>query len=575
MDRCLSSLPPSVPRSVDTALLLRSPAMRVWTDGAVHVVVGEEGVEIHRPKQTPVLATRWKRPRGGFPARDVLAVVGKDPLRAWVSSDKDIRLLSLDGDAPRVDRRIEGHVLDAVGTGDGRVLACVGPLSGPRSTPEAAPPLNDQADAPPIPAAARRARLVVVDGDAPDLAAAKELALPAATRIVWPGGIWTKDAVPWPEDDDDDDDEPTLLDALAVASSPREGSLLFDEVVCSQNEHGFAVTSVYSGLIAALPPDASHVDFAVRIPTQLGETEILAARTDKGVVVVVCIEGRHASILHIARDGRVLAHRDKVGRDLAWGMGPPVVQGDRVMVFEGGVTSHDRVHDLSLSDLAITKSVEIGHRPSGRLSAHGAPGGEALILGLGGAACYVKRGGRGRVSCDVLERPPPPAPEPRASTSAPEIIKGPPSLILSKGEGLKPWSLSEGQALSIEIPFANQGGVGRGVSVEVAGPALAAGLVKPLCARIGDEEVPLVVKGAAARAELPRVPLPAAVMAVQEGKKGAAPAALAFLVASVELTGVKAGSSVLTVRITPLGAAGGRGSVMQGKSVTVGGASAS
>src|SRR4029079_3154875 len=154
---------PTVPRSVDTALLLRSGAMRVWTDGAVHVVVGEEGVEIHRPRQTPILATRWQRPRGGFPARDVLAVVGKDPLRVWLSSDKDIRLLSLDGDGPRIDRRMEGQVLDAVGIGDGRVLACVGPLSGRGLLSGAA--LNDEADAPAIPPAARRARLVVVDGD--------------------------------------------------------------------------------------------------------------------------------------------------------------------------------------------------------------------------------------------------------------------------------------------------------------------------------------------------------------------------------------------------------------------------
>jgi len=44
-----------------------------------------------------------------------------------------------------------------------------------------------------------------------------------------------------------------------------------------------------------------------------------------GVVVVHCIEGRNSAITHLASDGTVLGSRHKIGRDLAMGMGPPVV----------------------------------------------------------------------------------------------------------------------------------------------------------------------------------------------------------------------------------------------------------
>ena len=53
-------------------------------------------------------------------------------------------------------------------------------------------------------------------------------------------------------------------------------------------------------------------------------------------------------------------------------------------------------------------------------------------------------------------------------------------------------------------------------------------------------------------------------------KKGALPPPAApSLYLRIEVFGIKPGNGVLTVRITPLKAAPGRGSVLQGKSVTV------
>jgi hypothetical protein len=519
--------------------------MRVWTDGAAHVIAGDEGIEVHRPKQASILHPLWKRARGSSPSRDVLAVVGQEPLRAWVGSGKLVRLFSLAPEAG-VPQKIEAHVLDAIGLADGRVLACIADPG------------------------ARQARLVVVDGDAPDLSEAREIALPTAPRIVWPGGIWTKDVVPWPEDDVEEGDEPLALDALAVGYPQPDGSNTFDEVQCFANEHGIVVTSVYAGLVVALPPDASQVDFAVRVPTQVGETEIFAARTKGGVCAVLCIEGRHAAIVHIAPDGRVLAHRSKMGREMAWGMGPPVILGDRVVVFEAGPQASNRLHDLKLQDLSISKSLDVGAGPSGRMSVWSAPSGEAFVLGLGATAYVATRDGRGRISCEALVRPRPPARvAERAAALGPQLAAGPPSLALAKAEAARVWEASVSEPLAIEIPFTNQGGKSQGVSVEVSGAAFEAGLVAPRQVRVGDAEAPLIVKGGVARAELPDVGLVAGTVMEYGRNKSLPPPEIIILRACVELTGVKAGSAILTVRIMPLRAAPGRGSVLQGKSITV------
>lgn len=519
--------------------------MRVWTDGAVHVVVGENGVEVHRPKQAPVLHPLWKRARGGFPLREVLAVVEQEPLRAWVGAGRQVRVLSLDAEA-RVEQTIGAHVLDAVGLGDGRVLACL------------------------VPEGAQRACLVIVNDGDDDLSSTEELALPAAPKIAWPGGIWAKDAVPWPEDDIEEGDEPLDLSALAVGYPQHDGSLTFDEVHCSANEHGIAVASVYSGLVVALPPDASRVEYAVRVPTQVGETEIFAARSKDGLVIVLCVEGRQSAILHVAPDGSVLAHRSKIGREAAWGMGPPIVRGDRIAVFEAGPHAENRLQDLKLQDLSVSKSFDTGVRPGGRVSVWATPGGEAFVLGLGTVACVGKRDGNGRLSCAALDRVSPAVSETaRVAAAGPGLVKGPPSLALVKSEAARPWEASVGQAFVIDIPFTNQGGVSEGIAVEVSGAATQAGLVTLQRVRVGEAEAALVVKGSAARGELPAVTLPAGSAVEYDRKKGLPLPDVFTLLARVELTAVKAGASILTVRISPLRAAPGRGSVLQGKSVTV------
>src|SRR5262249_3708702 len=157
----------------DARRRVSSRAMRVWTDGGTHLVASEEGVEVHRPNEAPVLHVVGKASKRGFPPRDVLAGASRDPLRAWAGRGRGGEGVTL-GDGAKVERTVEAHVLDALGLGDGRVLACAAPRG------------------------ERRAHLMVLDGAAPDPSSASQLTLPAAPRIAWPGGIWDKGAS-WPE----------------------------------------------------------------------------------------------------------------------------------------------------------------------------------------------------------------------------------------------------------------------------------------------------------------------------------------------------------------------------------------
>jgi len=220
--------------------------MRVWTDGTTHIVVRARGVEIHRAGQPAVLRDLGASALPAGLSRHVLAVTSMDPLRAWVGQSDSVRRVEL-GEDVEVGSAVPAHVLDAVGLGDGRVLACIAPA-------------RAGADEPPP-----RARLVVMPGDGEGLDGAETIALPAATRITWPGGIWFTDAVPWPEEEaDEDDEEQPMLDALAVAYPQRDGRVTYDRVVITANEHGAAVAGAYAGLVVALAPGGARAPRAPR-----------------------------------------------------------------------------------------------------------------------------------------------------------------------------------------------------------------------------------------------------------------------------------------------------------------------
>lgn len=152
---------------------------------------------------------------------------------------------------------------------------------------------------------------------------------------------------------------------------------------------------------------------------------------------------------------------------------------------------------------------------------------------------------------------------------AEERVVGPPALALSKATaGAGEWTAAAGESTTIEVGVASAGGAGKGIYVEVGGPAMASGLVIAETAWVGDgstkREATFAQRGMVARAEIPDVALRAAYV-IDPSAKRQRP--MPTIVVRVSVRGGKAGANLLTVRVGPLGADPGRGSALQGKRV--------
>lgn len=520
--------------------------MRVWTNGGIHLVVDDRGLAIHREGAAPEMLRRFEggsRKRGGtvgWAKRHILAVLDDGPMpeRVIIGGDGRVMTLTLPEATPRV---FDGHILDAVGIGEGRALVCLSRV-------------DDDGE--------RRAKLAFGESDDGELAIEEELELPKIAKIAWPGGIWQKGAEAWPENEEDSAIE---LEQLGVAWTGKDPGFFFDPVILDRNAHGVAVAARYSGIVAVLRPGAKAIDFAVRVPTQ-PEAEIFASATPKGVLVSLCIEGRESALLHLGKGGEVLGHVSKLGKELLRGTGPVLlVTDDKALIYAGGIL------EVALDSFELrTRGEALGIQVGGELCAATSLDGATGMLGLGSSAHVIRRGGRGRVRVEALAPPPEPvAPPPPPSM---DTVKGPPALALARiPEQTSAWESRKGESFAVELGFTSAGGAGKGVYVEVGGQALADGLVSPKRVEIDDHVAEFAKKGGIARAELPAVAL-AAALALPEPRRRGPPLEPQPdpTRARVEFDAVKNGAGLLTVRVGPLGAEPGRGSALQGKRVVIG-----
>ena len=131
------------------------------------------------------------------------------------------------------------------------------------------------------------------------------------------------------------------------------------------------------------------------------------------------------------------------------------------------------------------------------------------------------------------------------------------------------WALAAGASLNVTVGFANLGGASKGVFVEVGGQAVLAMNVSALDVRIGSTSTKFEKKGAVFRAEVPTIDLHAGLLPDPDEKRGKQPLYEGIHRANVTLHGDKPGMGLLTVRIGPIKAEPGRGSIVQGKTLTV------
>jgi len=535
-------------------------------------------LDIH-PKEGSPRRIAWEEPpkKGGlgFPTRRVLAVPSAK--HAWVGAGRGVKIIPLDGDDARGVASLGVRILDAIAVGKGRVLVCAH-LEGEEG-----------------------ASLRVVDGAAPDFQSADVLKLPSVVKVEWPAGaVWMRGKEAWPEKDKENKGVP-LFDHVAPGHPQKDGARFFDSVVLTHGPDGIAGASVQNGIVFALSDDASSIIAAFRVPSA-PETELHPVRTKDGIALTVVRDGKDAAVLHIALDGRVLAHRSKVGKSNAVGMSPPMPFGDSIFIVDRQKAAV--LLELALSDFEVRTKHDVPASASGAASIAFGVGLAMLSDGESALRVVVKNGGPTVVLVEALgagESAAVAAPKPKkkvdddlgldeeetSSEEDPEDededpiaafvsmtrprATGSPSLTLAEAASPSTWALATGAPLNVTVGFANLGGASKGVYVEVGGQAVLSGLVSASDLRLGQASVKFEKKGAAYRAEVAAIDLAAGLLPDPDEKRGVGKVPLfdGIQRANVSLQGNKAGSGLLTVRIGPMKAEPGRGSIVQGKTLVV------
>lgn len=322
--------------------------MRVWTDGSTHLVLGPRGLTRHSKGKAETIPLGEGAPaaKGGgvaWHARGILAVDAKAKT-AWVEWGGKLREVKLDGSTP--PKALDWKAKDLVIAGEGTAVAVLDADKG-----------KGKIVAGPVPA----------DGKWK-----KTLEVPAPVAVKWPAGVvWAKGVkAPW-----------------SKKKEPGHDAFL------SSNAHGVALAERSSGIIAVMRPGKDAFEFAVRVPTQ-DEADLTAAATEQGVLIVLCIEGRHSAVVHVDKKGKILATLAKVQteleEELAWGMGPPVlVSGTKAfLVHEYTIP---QVLDLELPGLKVESTWELPATTEGEKSSASAGDGKSVLLGFGGEVWMLTR----------------------------------------------------------------------------------------------------------------------------------------------------------------------------------------
>lgn len=154
-----------------------------------------------------------------------------------------------------------------------------------------------------------------------------------ATRIQWPVGlVWKKG----------DDSLYNMAEAHGSGIPPA-----FVPTI-EANEHGTAIASVGSGVIAVVRPGSKDTDFAVQIPSQ-EEAAIYACPTKVGVLITVIVDGQDAAYVHVDESGEVLGHRSTERST------PALKLAEGYLIYDDGGLGLQHVNDalVTLSDIKL------------------------------------------------------------------------------------------------------------------------------------------------------------------------------------------------------------------------------
>lgn len=533
--------------------------MSAWTDGKTHVIVGPEGLSVHREDSVElVLSTQQlggrlapKKGKAGFARLHPLAVNAGLDTAFTVDATRKLIQTSL---------RPKG-----------------GALKFPWDISALAPAHGAKVFAAYVTGTKARALTSIVLGVPP--------ADPKATwEHDYESGKPSK--VEWPDE---------LLWDKAPWSRKTRWATAPDFIEIDVNAHAYTVYDTASAVVGVLRrPGASKAPEAfacvLRTPQDKGSS-VAASATKAGVLVATCRGDGQAVICEFDDEGKLLRHR----RVTASKIGPVSYAGDslfavvddaKLVVFDHELNTHS---ELPLPDGLPASEVLL--RPS--------EDGSSFLLALADAVL------RGAMTGDswsmtALELSPVPSPGKRheaeiaeAPVEAPEeptsadgtpldtrqrIITQAPRLSLDPNQPNDAWAFDSTQPFEIALAAVSVGGPATetGLYVEVYGDALDKGLVEPETVTIEGEnqgQASFVREGKKAVARLPEFRLPAGVEPIKDKKVKPKERFLdnpvdTFLTIRLRGQASKAGAGeLLYVRVGFDGTE--EGSLMRGRPVTV------
>jgi hypothetical protein len=253
-----------------------------------------------------------------------------------------------------------------------------------------------------------------------------------------------------------------LDNAEGIGLPPTEGL----EPTLGASEHGFAIASNVTGIVAVVRPDASAVSFTVRVPSQ-DDVAIHAQPTKRGVLVNLCVNNKAATTVHIAEDGAVINTHD------AFGSMPALLLGKQVLVTDEE-SSELRLLDLDLNRKAKKKLTfwpkEVNGSADGK---HFALANDANIA-LGKVTAAGRLTVTGTLNyAEELKNQKGKGASRRTTFYDPKRAHGSPAIGFPAKQKPPPWELKAGEAFALELLVRSAGGKGKGLFVLLEGDALA------------------------------------------------------------------------------------------------------
>lgn len=377
-------------------------------------------------------------------------------------------------------------------------------------------------------------------------------------------------AVDWPADLLWDQ-APALTKAAKFSrSTPREPRL-------GASPFGLAVTSVSSGLVGGLRPPAPEesdeedpkkkkkkkntakkrpkkepLSFLLQVPSK-GLARLEGELTEQGVLVTMLDADHRGVVVHLAEDdGSLLGSWPY---RCAAGCVPAALLGEgQAMAFDA---ESSRLALLSLPTLELQYQTELGARP---VDLSVAPDGRRFVLVEPSAVRTGMLIGERLVLAPPheLEMARSPVTAPGRSGYIPAPAQQPPRIVFPTIKRTSPpWEVKVGQELEIPVLVRSGGRAGRGVTIEITGPAIDQELLEATTVTCEDQTGRFARAEGAMVSELPEVGLPCGIALPLDPQpkkaedKETADEALAatHLDLTLTLRGLVAGSALLTIAV--------------------------